>query len=161
MRRAAGRAPLASSLGRDAATHKKRRAHGLTALHPISLQPYKRFTQGREDEASNHKPGDHMKKLTFAFGAAVLLSLAALSAPAQAQRGGPIIQAQVYVVPPPPRRYYAPPPPPRYYGPRHYGPDRHYRDRRWDDRRHHGRRDNDRDGVPNRYDRRPNNPYRY
>ncbi|MGJ7554765.1 hypothetical protein ACSFBI_12255 [Variovorax sp. RB3P1] len=104
-----------------------------------------------------------MKKLTFAFAAAALLSLAALSTPAQAQRGGPIIQAQVYVVPPPPpRRYYAPPPPPRYYNaPRHYGPDRHYRDRRWDDRRHYGRRDSDRDGVPNRYDRRPNNPYRY
>ncbi|WP_422087528.1 hypothetical protein [Variovorax sp.] len=105
-----------------------------------------------------------MKKLTLAFGAAALLSLAAFTAPAQAQPGGSFIQAQVYVVPPPPPRprYYAPPPPPRYYhGPRHYhGGDRYYRDRRWDDRRH-GRRDNDGDGVPNRYDRRPNNPYRY
>ncbi|SEJ53987.1 MULTISPECIES: hypothetical protein [unclassified Variovorax] len=103
-----------------------------------------------------------MKKLTFAFGAAALLSLAALSAPAQAQTGGSFIQAQVYVVPPPPpRRYYAPPPP-RYYGPpRNYHGDRYYRDRRWDDGRRHGRRDNDGDGVPNRYDRRPNNPYRY
>lgn len=99
-----------------------------------------------------------MKKLTFAFGAAALLSLAALSAPAQAQTGGSFIQAQVYVVPPPPpRRHYAPPPPPRYYGPpRHYhGPDRYYRDGR-----RYGRRDSDGDGVPNRYDRRPNNPYR-
>ncbi len=99
-----------------------------------------------------------MKKLTFAFGAAALLSLAALSAPAQAQTGGSFIQAQVYVVPPPPpRRHYAPPPPPRYYGPpRHYhGSDRYYRDGR-----RHGRRDSDGDGVPNRYDRRPNNPYR-
>jgi hypothetical protein len=104
-----------------------------------------------------------VKKLTFAFGAAALLSLAALSASAQAQTGGSFIQAQVYVVPPPPpRRYYAPPPPPRYYGPpRHYHGDRYYRDRRWDDGRRHGRRDNDGDGVPNRYDRRPNNPYRY
>ncbi|WP_198086949.1 hypothetical protein [Variovorax sp. E3] len=104
-----------------------------------------------------------MKKLTLAFGAAALLSLAAFTAPAQAQSGGSFIQAQVYVVPaPPPRRYYAPPPPPRYYhGPRHYQGDRYYRDRRWDDRRHYGRRDNDGDGVPNRYDRRPNNPYRY
>lgn len=33
------------------------------------------------------------------------------------------------------------------------GPQRHYRDR--------GDRDYDRDGVPNRYDSRPNNPNRY
>jgi hypothetical protein len=104
-----------------------------------------------------------MKKLTFAIAAAALMSLAALSAPAQAQTGGRFIQAQVYVVPepPPPRRYYAPPPPPRHYHPGYYRDGRHY-DRRWDDRRHYGgRRDNDGDGVPNRYDRRPNNPYRY
>jgi len=29
----------------------------LTALHPISLQPYTNFTQGREDGASNHNRG--------------------------------------------------------------------------------------------------------
>ncbi|MDQ0017042.1 hypothetical protein J2W23_005451 [Variovorax boronicumulans] len=106
-----------------------------------------------------------MKKLTFAVAAAALMSLAALSAPAQAQTGGRFIQAQVYVVPapPPPRRYYAPPPPPRHYHPGYYRDGRHYdHGRRWDDRRHYGgRRDNDHDGVPNRYDRRPNNPYRY
>ena len=105
-----------------------------------------------------------MKKLTFAFAAAALVSLAALSAPAQAQTGGRFIQAQVYVVPAPPhRRYYAPPPPPRHYHPGYYRDGRRYdHGRRWDDRRHYGgRRDNDRDGVPNRYDRRPNNPYRY
>ena len=105
-----------------------------------------------------------MKKLTFAVAAAALMSLAALSAPAQAQTGGRFIQAQVYVVPapPPPRRYYAPPPPPRHYHPGYYRDGRHYdHGRRWDDRRHYGRRDSDRDGVPNRYDRRPNNPYRY
>jgi hypothetical protein len=105
-----------------------------------------------------------MKKLTFAIAAAALLSLGALSAPAQAQSGGRFIQAQVYVVPapPPPRRYYAPPPPPRhYYHPGYYRDGRHY-DRRWDDRRRYGgRRDDDGDGVPNRYDRRPHNPYRY
>ncbi|WP_093199458.1 hypothetical protein [Variovorax sp. YR750] len=103
-----------------------------------------------------------MKQLTYAFGAAALMSQAMLGTPAQAQTGGNFIQAQVYVVPapPPPRRYYAPPPPPRhYYGPG-YHRDHHY-DRRWDDRRRYGRRDNDGDGVPNRYDRRPNNPYRY
>ena len=41
----------------------------------------------------------------------------------------------------------------------HRGRDRHDRD---DRDRHHGRgRDSDRDGVPNRHDRRPDNPYRY
>ncbi|KQU89365.1 hypothetical protein ASC78_22150 [Variovorax sp. Root318D1] len=107
-----------------------------------------------------------MKKLTLAFGAAALLSLAALSAPAQAQAGGRFIQTQVYVVPappPPPRHHYyvAPPPPHHYYGPRYSDHDRYeHRHRRWEERRH-GRRDYDGDGVPNRYDRRPENPYRY
>lgn len=32
---------------------------------------------------------------------------------------------------------------------------------RFDKDRNHGRRDNDRDGVPNRHDDRPNNPNRY
>ena len=103
-----------------------------------------------------------MKKLSFAIAAAALLSLGTLGTTAQAQPFAPSFHAQVYVVPAPPhhyrapeRRYYAPPPPPR-----HYRHDRH--DRRWDDRRGGGyRRDNDGDGVPNRYDRRPNNPYRY
>jgi hypothetical protein len=108
-----------------------------------------------------------MKKLTLAIGTAALLSLAALSAPAQAQTGGRFIQAQVYVVPapPPPRHHYYAPPPPRhhYYGPGyHRGHDRYEdrRHRRWEERRY-GRRDSDGDGVPNRYDRRPENPYRY
>lgn len=113
-----------------------------------------------------------MKKLIFAIGTAALLSLAALSAPAQAQTGGRFIQAQVYVVPapPPPRHHYYAPPPPRhhYYGPGyHRGHDRYddrrhrrWEERRWEERRY-GRRDYDGDGVPNRYDRRPENPYRY
>lgn len=112
-----------------------------------------------------------MKKLIFAISAAALLSLTALSAPAHAQSGGRFIQAQVYVVPapPPPRHhYYAPPPPRHYYGPGyHRGHDRyehrrhrHWEERRWEERRY-GRRDYDGDGVPNRYDRRPENPYRY
>jgi len=109
-----------------------------------------------------------MKKIiSFAVAAASLLSLGALTTPAQAQPFGPSIDAQVYVVPgpPPPQRYYAPPPP-RYYAPpppRHYHRhDRHWDDRRWDDRRGgYYRRDRDGDGVPNRYDRRPDNPYRY
>ena len=43
-----------------------------------------------------------MKKLIFAISAAALLSLTALSAPAQAQTGGRFIQGQVFVVAPPP-----------------------------------------------------------
>lgn len=31
----------------------------------------------------------------------------------------------------------------------------------WEHRRGHGGRDRDHDGVPNRFDRRPDNPYRY
>jgi len=31
----------------------------------------------------------------------------------------------------------------------------------WRRGEHHARRDHDGDGVPDRYDRRPNNPYRY
>ena len=103
-----------------------------------------------------------MKKLIAAVGGAALMSLALLSTPAQAQARshGPIVQVQYYVAPPPPR-HYAPPPPPRYAHPGYYphGPRYHPRHRHWE--RRHGMRDNDRDGVPNRYDRRPNNPYRY
>ncbi len=100
-----------------------------------------------------------MKKLSFAIAAAALLSLGAIGTAAQAQLvGGHTIQAQVYVVPAPPHRGYyhrPPPPPPRYYyAPNHY----RYYHRRWNN--HHGRWDYDRDGVPNRYDRAPNNPYR-
>jgi len=103
-----------------------------------------------------------MRKLAFAAGAAALLSLAAISVPAQAQPGG-------FYPPPPPHRGYivAPayvPPPPQWRG--------HGHERRWDDRRgrwdrdHDGvpnryDRDRDGDGVPNRFDRRPDNPYRY
>lgn len=102
-----------------------------------------------------------MKKLIAAVGGAALMSLAMLGAPAQAQPHGPIVQTQYYVAPPPPPRYYAPPPPPRYAHPGYYhdGPRYHPRHRHWE--RRHGWRDSDRDGVPNRYDRRPNNPYRY
>ncbi|WP_295537503.1 hypothetical protein [uncultured Pseudacidovorax sp.] len=114
-----------------------------------------------------------MNRLTMAISAGAV-ALAGLAVPALAQAGGPTIQAQVYLgTPPPPVRYvpapvYYPPPPPRYYGPppayygpppRHYGPPpRHYH------RPPHHRRgwgDADRDGVPNRYDSRPHNPYRY
>jgi hypothetical protein len=98
-----------------------------------------------------------MTKLSLAIGAAALWALGALTTSVQAQprhddRG---YRPQVIVVPPPP--------PPRYVvrpGYDHRYDRRDYRhDRRYDHR--YGRYDNDRDGVPNRYDRRPNNPYRY
>ncbi|MEJ8846154.1 hypothetical protein [Variovorax rhizosphaerae] len=109
-----------------------------------------------------------MKKLTFAVAAAALVSLGAVGTVAQAQ---PHVNAQIYLGAPPPVYvsppqpvyvrpapvYYGPPPPPQH---RFYD---HDRARRWDERHGHGhyRRDRDGDGVPNRYDRQPNNPYRY
>ena len=108
-----------------------------------------------------------MRKITFALGAAALLSLGAITVPAHAEYGERYPH-RVIVVP-------APPPPPQvYYGQPHYGqPYRGHGDDRWDHRRR-GWGDNDRDGIPNRYDRdrdndgvsnrydrRPNNPYRY
>ena len=103
-----------------------------------------------------------MKKLSFAIVAAAFLAFGAIGTAAQAEPfGGRSIQAQVYVVPARPHPGYQHRPPPRYY----YGPPQYRQhDRRWEDRRRwdhrRGRRDNDRDGVPNRYDRAPNNPYR-
>jgi len=102
-----------------------------------------------------------MKKLTFAVAAAALLSLGAVGTVAQAQ---PSISAQVYLSPPvvvpappvyvpPARVYYEPPPPPR----RFYDRERAHR---WDERHGYYRHDRDGDGVPNRYDRAPDNPYR-
>jgi hypothetical protein len=66
--------------------------------------------------------------------------------------------APVYVQPAPVYVQPAPvyvQPRPVYAEPHWRGGDRHHH--------HHGRgmRDSDRDGVPNRYDARPNNPYRY
>ncbi len=97
-----------------------------------------------------------MKKMSLAVGTAALLALAALSAPVQAQHYDhrPIVRPHVLPPPPPPPRHFVRP-----------GYDHRY-DRRHDHRRYdrhgprRGMRDSDRDGVPNRYDRRPNNPYR-
>ncbi|RST55362.1 hypothetical protein [Variovorax sp. MHTC-1] len=97
-----------------------------------------------------------MKKMFSAFGAAAVVALAALSAPAQAQphHGDRGYRPHVVVVPPPPPRHVS-----------RHGYDRHH-DHRADGRRdrrahyRHARRDSDRDGVPDRYDRRPHNPYR-
>jgi hypothetical protein len=89
-----------------------------------------------------------MKKLSLALAAAALLSLAALSAPAQAQPhlGDHGYRPHVVVVPPPPPRHVV----------RHGYEHRHDRHAGY----RHARRDGDRDGVPDRYDRRPHNPYR-
>ncbi len=68
---------------------------------------------------------------------------------------GPYYPAPVYVEPAPvyvqPQPVYVQPGP-VYVQP--YGP-------HWNRGHHYGRRDSDGDGVPDRYDRRPNNPYRY
>ena len=103
------------------------------------------------------------------LGAAATTALALFAAPAQAggsihlNIGGYYPQPYVYTQPgyvytQPSYVYTQPayvysPPPAYYYGPpghRHRG-GHHY---------HGNRRDRDGDGVPNRYDRRPDNPYR-
>lgn len=123
-----------------------------------------------------------MKKIAIvlATGFAALLPLAAVTIPTAAQA-----QVAVYVQgPPPPPRYERVPPPRRGYvwAPGHYEyrgnrhvwirgdylrarPGYAYRAPEWRDRGgrweyNRGRWDRDGDGVPNRYDRRPNNPYR-
>ncbi|MDM0016150.1 hypothetical protein [Variovorax saccharolyticus] len=107
-----------------------------------------------------------MNKLLAAVGAAALMSLTLLAAPAQAQP----YDNRVMVIPappPPPRGYVVVPRPvqPSYGWYAQGGERREYR-RGWGDRDHDGvpnryDRDRDGDGVPNRYDRRPDNPYRY
>lgn len=122
-----------------------------------------------------------MKKLILAAAAATVLGLGAFTVPTVAQA-----QALVNVQygPPPPPRYENAPPPRRGYvwAPGHWEPRGHrhvwvrghwervrpgyrYRapewrdhDGRWEMRR--GGWDRDGDGVPNRRDSRPDNPYR-
>lgn len=111
-------------------------------------------------------------RLLPALATAAVLSLAAFGGAAHA---GPTIHAQVVLGAPQPVLVHDSRPVP-YYGPRHggyYREDYRHRDPRWEHRRweerrwHHDRGyrrgwgDADRDGVPNRYDRRPHNPYRY
>ncbi len=123
-----------------------------------------------------------LTRLTLATGAAALLSFGALALPTAAQ-AQPVINVQIG--PPPPPRVERVPPPRRGYvwAPGHWearrgqhvwvrgewirarpgyayrAPEWRERDGRWEYRS--GRWDRDRDGVPNRYDRRPNNPYRH
>jgi hypothetical protein len=104
---------------------------------------------------------------TFSFSAGVLAGAALLfvAAPAMARVDVGVnigVPGPVYVQPQPvyvqPRPVYVQPRP--YYVEER---DHHHR-RHYHKRQHHRvapRHDRDGDGVPNRYDRRPNNPYRY
>lgn len=99
-----------------------------------------------------------MKQMFLAAGAAALLALGALPSAAQAQPHGhpggyhDRPRPQVIVVQPPPPRYVARP----HHGPRYD----HRHDHRYDRRAYRRGRDHDRDGVPDRHDRFPSNPYR-
>ena len=122
-----------------------------------------------------------LSKITLAAGAAALLSIGGFVLPTAAQ-AQPVINVQIG--PPPPPRFERVPPPRRGYvwapghwearGQRHvwtrgtwikarpgyayHAPEWRQRNGRWEYRA--GRWDRDRDGVPNRFDRRPNNPHR-
>ena len=102
-----------------------------------------------------------MKQMFLAAGTAALLALGALATPAQAQPhghpGGHHDRPQVIVVQPPPPAYRVAPP---RHGPRYDHRYDHRRDHGYDRRAHRRVRDHDRDGVPDRHDRFPNNPYR-
>jgi hypothetical protein len=123
-----------------------------------------------------------MKKLLTAAAALIagaVLTLTASPAMARVDVGvnigvpGVYAPAPVYVPPPTvvvqPRPVYVPPAPvvvqprPVYVQPAPVYVDRPYwRERHWQHHGPYGRGwDRDGDGVPNRYDRRPNNPYRY
>lgn len=96
-----------------------------------------------------------MKKMSLAIGTAALAVLAVLHAPAQAQPHPRHLahRPHVVVVPAPPRPVLRPHPVARHvYRPAYRHDHRAYHRHAW--------RDSDRDGVPNRYDRRPHNPYR-
>lgn len=97
---------------------------------------------------------------TVALGALAAASTAQARTDVYLSLGVPVapvyVQPEpVYVAPQPvyvqPRSYYVQPAPVYYYG----GERRHHH------RRHGGWGDADRDGVPNRLDRAPGNPYRY
>lgn len=98
-----------------------------------------------------------MKKI-FGISAGILAGALLLSAPAMARVDVDVhlgVPAPVYVSPAPvyvaPRPVYVAPRPVYVHPHRYYHHRHHFRPRG----------DYDRDGVPNRFDRRPNNPYRY
>lgn len=111
-----------------------------------------------------------MNRLTAKTFAAAAVALGALAAATTAHArsdvhfsigiGAPygyVQPAPVYVQPAPvyvqPQPVYVTPRPVYGHGHGHYYGHRHGHGRRWGDA--------DRDGVPNAYDRRPHNPYRY
>jgi hypothetical protein len=112
------------------------------------------------------------KRLTVVAGilAGATLMLAAMPAMARADVDVRIGLPGIYLPPPPPvyvqpRPVYVQPAP-VYVQPQPYYVEQEYRDYRhrghWGHRHgYRGYRDRDGDGVPNRFDRRPNNPYRY
>jgi hypothetical protein len=102
------------------------------------------------------------KTMTVSAGILTAAVLMFSAAPAMARVDVDLnigVPGPVYVQPQPvyvqPRPVYVQPRP-VYYAPQPYYGDRHHHKHH-----QHYRHDNDRDGVPNRYDRRPNNPYRY
>jgi hypothetical protein len=110
-----------------------------------------------------------MGKRTWIAAAGVLLASTALLSTAAHARGSISVQIGVpsvgYYAPGySPGYYYAPPTyyaPPAYYAPpTYYYPQTHYAPV-YVAPHYGGRRDRDGDGIPNRFDRRPNNPYRY
>ncbi|WP_225781690.1 hypothetical protein [Xenophilus sp. Marseille-Q4582] len=101
-----------------------------------------------------------MKKLTFAaLLSATLVSLTTLAAPAHADHD----RRHGYHGHPGYHPSYADPRARAYrHAQREYQRHLQWQQRQaWRAQQRHGWYDNDRDGVPNRYDRRPNNPYRY
>lgn len=124
-----------------------------------------------------------LSRITLSTTAAALLALGAFALPAVAQ-AQPSIHVQVGSAPPPPRFERVPPPRRGHvWSPGHWEmkrhrhvwvpgtwvrarPGQHYRAPAWQQRGDRweyraGRWDRDRDGVPDRHDRRPNNPNRY
>jgi hypothetical protein len=153
-----------------AAGRRKRPAFLLSSLwrrRNLNFVQLRFMPRGRSSPYRNKEP--RMNRFTSAktlAAAAVAFGGLALASAAQARSDvyfsigvpGPayVQSAPVYVQPRPvyvePQPVYVQPAP-VYVGPGYY------ESRRWE-HRHNGWRDDDRDGVPNRYDRAPHNPYR-
>jgi hypothetical protein len=120
----------------------------------------------RKSSAANKEP--HMNRIVRISLATGLLSAAALAATAaNAQVFGSIsinLPGPPVAVLPAPPVYVRPAPPARVYAPAygHYQPNygHYHQDRGYDRGYRAARWDRDGDGVPNRYDRRPMDPYR-
>lgn len=124
-----------------------------------------------------------LSRITLSAAAAALVSLGGVALPTAAQAHQPVIHVQIGKAPPPPRFERTPPPRRGYvWSPGHWeakrgrhvwvpgvwlkarpghvyrAPQWHQRNGQWAYSRGHW--DRDRDGVPDRHDRHPNNPYR-